>query len=305
MTSGMVFHIQRFSIQDGPGIRTSVFLKGCPLRCDWCHNPESQWPGPELVVRRERCIRCGSCVACCPEGEPRVPGGAPCPVCGACAEACPTESRAVAGRTMTVTEVLSEVSRDRLVYEESGGGVTISGGEPLAQPVFLRELLAGCRRLGIPAAIDTCGYAPREDLLEAAALADLVLYDLKGLDEARHLDRTGVSLRPILENLKALAAIHPRVHLRIPLIPGYNDDPSELEGMAQYAEELRGPSAGASRGIRAVSLLPYHRLGEDKRTRLGRVERTRDTMPPTPAQVAAAASIFRSHGFEVLIGGQP
>jgi pyruvate formate lyase activating enzyme len=183
--------------------------------------------------------------------------------------------------------------------------VTVSGGEPLAQPVFLRELLVGCRALGIHSAIDTCGYAPREDLLEVAALADLILYDLKGLDEVRHLERTGVSLRPILENLQALAAVHPHVQLRVPLIPGHNDDLPGLEKMARYAAGLPGPSAGASRGIRTVSLLPYHRLGGAKRPRLGRDERMRDTVPPTVAQVEAAAAIFRSHGFKVLIGGQP
>lgn len=328
MPDGLVLNIQRFSIHDGPGIRTTVFLKGCPARCWWCHNPESQSPGPELVVIGERCIRCGACLLVCPSGAARAgargapgaggsgpdgaggdspgdPGGAAggsgpavppvCTVCGACVDACPPGARSVAGTLMTVDQVLEELLRDRIFYEESGGGITLSGGEPLLQFPFAEALLRACRRQGLHTALDTCGSCPREHLLAAAAVSDLVLYDIKVLDEDRHREATGVDAAPILQNLKALGDVHDNIWIRIPVIPGLNDDPGSMEAIARFV--------GGLRGIRQVNLLPYHRLGVQKAGRLGRTARVPEAAPPTGERLEALAGCFRSRGCPSRIGG--
>lgn len=285
MTRGVVFNVQRFSAHDGPGLRTTVFLKGCPLRCAWCHNPEGLRPDPELLWDPDRCLECGSCADAENDAE--------------AAEACPSGAKRMAGRTVTVDELVEEVARDRVFYEESGGGVTFSGGEPLAQPAFLRAASRACRAQGLSTALDTCGYAARDDLLEAAALSDVVLFDLKGMDDARHRANTGVPATPIHRNLEALCAAHPRVWLRIPIIPGRTDDPGELRSAAAFAASLR---------VERVSLLPYHALGAGK-TRLleregaappGEAARMRDS---AAAKAAWAVDLFRSAGLDARLGG--
>src|SRR5512140_3115252 len=228
-TTGTVFNVQRGSFHDGPGIRTTVFLKGCPLRCPWCHNPEGISPAPEVLVSAARCLGCGGCTTACPRpGGPLSAGSAlgrdGCRACRACVEACPSGAREVAGRTMRVGEVVAEALRDRPVYEESGGGVTFSGGEPTAQPMFLFAALDACRLEGLHTAVDTCGFAPRETMLAAAARADLLLWDVKTLVADRHLELTGVPLAPILENLEAVSRTAVPIWLRLPVIPGVNDD---------------------------------------------------------------------------------
>lgn len=300
MESGLIFNVQRYSLQDGPGIRTTVFLKGCPLRCWWCHNPEGQSPEAEVIVLDGRCVRCGECHKACPEDRGRVEGqerlgaGARCIRCGACVAACPTGARQMVGRRMTADEVLAEVLRDGVFYEESGGGVTFSGGEPLMQPTFLMALLAACRARGIRTAVDTSGYAPREDLLATAALADLVLYDLKTVDDARHRRYTGVSNETILDNLQALGRSHGNIWVRVPLVPGFNDGADELEALARFTAAIPG--------VRQLNLLPYHRTGAHKWAGLGK--------PPPPVAgpvsaeaIEAAAERLRKSGFNVLIGG--
>jgi pyruvate formate lyase activating enzyme len=302
MQTGLVFNIQRYSIQDGPGIRTTVFLKGCPMACSWCHNPESQSPEPEISVVEGRCIRCGACWEACPQrgeggeaadGRRAVPSDGECTRCGACVEACPTGAREMVGRRMAVDEVLEAVLRDRIFYDDSGGGVTFSGGEPLAQPAFLVELLEACRRERLHTAVDTCGYAPREDLLAATAVADLFLYDLKLLDDERHRHYTGVSNALVLDNLEALGHSHANVRLRIPIVPGVNDDGENLRAAARLAASLPG--------VRQVDLLPYHDLGRHK---VPRGERE-DAPPPVTVGVdlAAAAEPFRALGLNVRTGG--
>lgn len=292
METGSVLRLQRFSLHDGPGIRTTVFLKGCPARCPWCHNPESQAPGPELMLFPERCLRCGACATACSNGLDR----SRCTACGACAEACPAGARQIVGRTATAAEVLEEASRDRVFFDESGGGVTFSGGEPLAQPAFLRELLLGARELGLSTAVDTCGFAPRETLLGLQPLVDLFLYDLKLLDEARHERLTGLPLSPILGNLEAVAAAGARVWLRVPVVPGLTDDEEALARAASLAARLR---------LARVELLPYHATGSGKLHRLGRESPLEGLVPPPAARLEALASVFRARGLETRLGGRP
>ena len=196
METGLVFNLQKYSVHDGPGIRTTVFLKGCPLRCAWCHNPESISPRREFLVISQRCTACGECRAACPFGDasrgagPLPPRLDQCTLCAACVEACPTGARRMLGREMTVAEVVTEASKDRIFYEDSGGGVTISGGEPLSQPRFLVALAQALRAAGLQVALDTTGFGCTEHLLAAAGFSDLVLYDLKAFDEARHRELT-------------------------------------------------------------------------------------------------------------------
>ncbi len=298
MIRGRIFNVQRFSVHDGPGIRTTVFLKGCPLRCAWCHNPESLRGEAELTVAESRCIHCGACIEACPTGRLGVLGeGGPshwapealraapeCTLCGTCVAACPTEARQLVGRLVGVDELVADLLEDRLFFDESGGGVTFSGGEPLAQPEFLAAALDACRRQGLRTAVDTSGFCRREDLLDMAGRTDLFLYDLKHMDEDRHRELTGVSNRRILDNLRALAhvrahaligsrardrdlplvkardAAHDAIWIRVPLIPGVNDDAANLEATARFVRSLPG--------VHRLHLLPYHVHGIDKRDRL-------------------------------------
>ncbi|MBN2507889.1 MAG: glycyl-radical enzyme activating protein [Verrucomicrobia bacterium] len=301
MERGLVFNIQKFSVHDGPGIRTTVFLKGCPLRCAWCHNPEGRSPEREILFNEDRCLGCGQCREACPHAA-QVPGRGPLPVrhdfcqlCGACVAACPTEARQMAGRERTVAEVMAEVVQDRVFYEDSGGGVTFSGGEPLMQPGFLKALLEASVAEGLHTAVDTCGYAGREDLLAVAPWTGLFLFDVKLMDSERHRRYTGVPNATILDNLRALDRVHDRVWVRVPLIPGLNDQPGDLEAIARFAASLRA--------VRQVNLLPYHKSGLQKSRRLGQSTPLEGLAPPSPEQVAAAVDVFRAFGHATFVGG--
>lgn len=302
MHNGRIFNIQRYSLHDGPGIRTVVFLKGCPLRCVWCHNPEGIDPEAEILRHAARCIACGRCREVCPaqgagpvkiEGEGR--GQPACVRCGACAEACPAEARRLAGRRMTVDEVLAEILRDRPFYEDSGGGATFSGGEPLRQPEFLLALLDACRRREIRTALDTSGCARPDDLFAAARLADVILYDVKTLDDDRHRRYTGVSNRPILENLHALGRRHENIWVRMPLVPGVNDAPEDVEAVVRLAASISG--------VRQVNLLPYHATGAAKFARLGKAFPGSRLAPPATEAVEQIAAGVQGLGVPVLLGG--
>lgn len=299
-TAGVVFDVRRFAIHDGPGIRTTVFLKGCPLRCWWCHNPEGLSAGPEVVWRGERCTRCGSCIETCPEealtwtGDAPVLDGHRCTLCGECADACYADAREVLGRTMTVAQVLAEVERDRPFYEQSGGGVTFSGGEPLAQPDFLTDLLAACRVRDLHTVLDTSGHASWEVVDRLRQDVHLFLYDLKVVDDARHREVTGVSNAVILDNLTRLAAGGHDIVLRLPLIPGLNDDEDNLRATATLASDL---------GLQRLEVLPYHRLGSDKYARLGRDRAMPETAPPTEDRVAAIVATLRGFGLTAAVTG--
>ncbi len=224
---GTIFNIQRYSIHDGPGIRTTVFFKGCPLRCLWCQNPESQTFQQELFFNRDRCTGCGRCLPACPEKAIEIVEGRSrtlrtlCNVCGACAEVCPEEARVLMGKVVSAKEVFAEVDKDAVFYERSGGGVTLSGGEPLAQPEFAIEILSLCKNAGIHTAIETCGHAPWETVERVLKVVDLVLYDLKHMDPVEHRKITGVSNALALENLKRVyRESHLALSIRIPVIPG-------------------------------------------------------------------------------------
>jgi pyruvate formate lyase activating enzyme len=297
--SGLVFLIERFAIHDGPGIRVAVFLKGCPLRCEWCHSPESQSPEPELLLKTDRCLVCGTCVPFCgheaivENGDGYVTDRGRCQACGDCVDACPSGARLISGRQFTVSQVLAEVEKDRVFFERSGGGVTFSGGEPLTQPVFLRACIDACQSRGIHTAVETSGFGSHV-AIEAAARADLILFDLKIMDEVRHRRHTGVSNRPILDNFEWLSAHHRNMRVRIPVIPGINNDQENLSAIGQYAR---------AHGVTHLDLLPYHTAGIAKYERLGRT----NALAGVPAQpidgLAPTKHHLESLGLTVRLGG--
>jgi pyruvate formate lyase activating enzyme len=301
MQRGLIFNVQRYSVHDGPGIRTTVFLKGCPLRCAWCHNPEGISPEPEILVMEGRCLHCGECRQACPVcTEREVAGAIPaqkgrCRLCGKCVEACPSEARRIAGREVTVAELLEEILRDRVFYEESGGGVTFSGGEPLAQPEFLQAILRACKERGLHTAVETCGMVSTRYLQAAAPFTDLFLYDLKIIDDSRHREFTGASNARILENLKSLAECHDQIWIRVPIIPNVNAASADLEATARFTVQFRS--------VRQVNLLPYHRNGAAKTQRAGRKTIPADTLPPTAETLSNARAVFERAGLKTLIGG--
>lgn len=300
MISGTVFNIQRFSTHDGPGIRTTVFLKGCPLSCWWCHNPESKQAQPAVLYDGDKCLKCGLCATACLEGAISSVEGTPvldsshCVICGRCSKRCPAEALELVGKEMTVAEVLAEIEKDRIFFDESGGGVTFSGGEPLLQAEFLLPLLQSCRQRGIHTAVDTSGHAPWQVLSKASEFTNVFLYDIKHMDSMRHEDFTGVPNDLILENLKRLSAIHQDIRLRVPIIPGLNDDLENLLLTSRLAVDL---------GIFQVHILPYHSIGRDKYARIGEVYRLPDLAEPPPLSMEQIASELRSLGLSVKIGG--
>jgi len=291
--SGTVFNLQRYSLHDGPGIRTTVFLKGCPARCWWCHNPESQLATPEIACSGSRCIACNACLLACRWG---LKPGEICTLCGACSDACPTGARAVVGREMTVGEVVANVMRDRMFFEDSGGGVTFSGGEPLGQPEFLKALLTSFRAHEIRTAVDTAGLCTPQVLLEVAPLVDLFLYDLKCIDGERHLQGTGVGNSGILENLELLSGVHDNIWIRVPVVPGFNDTPEEMRAIAR--------TAAGSGAVRQVWLLPYHASWAAKPARFGKeVHGAAGLAPPSSELMESFARLFRAQGLKTTIGG--
>lgn len=263
----IVFDIEKFAVRDGPGIRTVVFLKGCPLRCLWCHNPESQAFGPEILFDPEKCFFCGKCVAVCPEHCHSIADGrhsfrrTECARCGRCVENCPPEALKTVGRKMNTREVLGEVMKDLAFYRNSGGGVTLSGGEPLASFEFSSELLRAAKNAGLHTAVETSGFASWDRIRELLPLVDLWLWDVKTVPE-KHEKLTGVSAEPILENLRKLDRSGASIILRCPLVPGVNDTDAELRHIAELANEHSH--------IWQIDLEPYHPLGEEKSSNLGR-----------------------------------
>ncbi len=268
MTRGTILNIQRFCTDDGPGIRTTVFLKGCPLGCIWCHNPESQSARPEILYNAETCLACRRCESFCPQkchtfrGATHVFDRSLCVGCGACVPACPGKSLELRGQTVSVEEVLEEVERDRIFYEESGGGVTLSGGEPLFQPEFSSLLLEQCKKAGIHTAMETCGFAEEEVFLSVLGSCDFVLFDLKETDPDLHLRYTGVPLEPILRNLSRMNGRHIPFVLRAPVIPTLNSRESHLKRLCAIRDSMSS--------CLGIQLMPYHRTGVYKYALLNR-----------------------------------
>jgi pyruvate formate lyase activating enzyme len=281
---GLVFNIQRFSIHDGPGIRTTVFLKGCSLNCLWCHNPESINPMPQLQRFPQKCIGCGRCVKVCPPNAHNLVDGRMvyskerCIGCGACAEACYAEALVLAGKTMTVSEVLDEIAKDMSFYQNSNGGVTFSGGEPLLQIGFLEQLLSKCKQQGIHTAVDTAGNVSWECFERTLPYTDLYLYDVKTFGEEHHREATGSSNRMILENLSRLSLLGVAIWIRIPVVPGINDSDEEMAGIFGFLSSLKN--------IKRIEMLPFHRMGEGKYASLGLVFRAKNIEPPSEEHLA-------------------
>lgn len=297
---GCIFNIMKYSIHDGPGIRTTVFMKGCPLTCRWCHNPESQQVDRQAVRFPDRCIGCGKCAEVCTAGAIVIEDKRmrvdikKCIGCGSCAEVCYADAVGMAGKAMTSVEVMKEVEKDNIFYEESGGGVTFSGGEPFMQHEFLLEMLKSCKKKGIHTAVDTCGFVRKDILAELSGFIDLFLYDLKMMDDDKHKKYTGVSNELILDNLKELTQLGKRIFIRIPIIPGINDD-ANLEETGKYLSSING--------IEQINLLPYHNISIEKYKRLGEEYSLADIKTPSDDRMDEIAQRLKIFGFKIKIGG--
>jgi pyruvate formate lyase activating enzyme len=300
-TQGTIFDIKKFSVHDGPGIRTTVFFKGCPLSCWWCHNPESQSPQPEIQYFESRCILCGDCAAACENdairfvADKRLWEQSRCRLCGDCAAACSTEAVQLVGYTAELAEVMREIERDIPYYDQSGGGVTFSGGEPLQQWEFLAALLERCREHEIHTAVDTSGLAAWSHFERILPYTKLFLYDLKLMDAAKHRRYTGVSNELILENLHRLAKAGANLRVRIPLIPGINDDEANLAASLDFLVSLET--------VRQVDLLPYHNIASDKYRRMAHNYALAELETPSDSYMRQLAERFEARGFSVTIGG--
>lgn len=295
--TGLVFDIQRFSIHDGPGIRTTVFMKGCPLRCRWCSNPESIKPYPEIMTFDVRCNKCNKCLDVCSPGAIEIGetikiDRSKCNLCMECVKVCYPAAIKVAGQYMSVEEVVEEVEKDRLFYQNSGGGVTVSGGEPLFQWEFVAALFKECQERHLHTTLDTTGCAKWPAIEQVLKYTDLVLYDIKHMDPLRHRDKTGRSNALILNNAKKVAR-ETRTWLRFPVIPGYNDSESNIRQLSEF---------GLACGVEKVCLIPYHRWGEGKYKRLGRKYLFGGIEPPTSDHIDEVRRTIESHGLTVTIG---
>jgi len=291
MLSGTVFNIQRFSIHDGPGIRTTVFLKGCNLRCFWCHNPEAWETEPQVQFFPEKCIACGACVEVCENdaqllnGDQRLYLRDLCTSCMSCVQECFSGALEQSGKVYTVEDILAEIERDRTYYQFSDGGVTFSGGEPFLQQPFLKEVLQACKEAGFHTAVDTALNVPWALVEEVLPYTDLFLVDVKAFDDEIHRQATGVSNRRILDNLKLLSAVHPQIWIRIPVIPGVNDSASELESISMYLATLES--------IRWIELLPFHTLGSEKYPSLGMDYPAQGLVMPSKNDMEKTLEVFQ------------
>jgi pyruvate formate lyase activating enzyme len=296
---GLIFHAQRYSIQDGPGLRTTIFMKGCPLRCEWCHNPESIKPYPELMSRDRKCLKFGKCVRACPTGaitldqtEGRKIDREKCTLCFDCVSICPTEALEKVGVYVTVDEVMAEIEKDELFYRKSGGGVTISGGEPLLQGEFVHDLLQACKQRHLHTALDTSGYAHWSVLKSVLEYVDLVLYDVKHMDLQLHKQGTGVGNSLILTNLHRIPP-KVKVWLRLPLIARYNDSHENVRKVAELALEVKAEK---------ISALLYHEWATGKYSSLGREYSRWGAKPPSAEHVQQLKNMCEDLGVKFTVG---
>ena len=300
--SPLIFDIKRYAINDGPGIRITIFLKGCSLNCKWCHNPESIPSQQQKMYSKDKCIGSKECIKHCPnDALTLTPQGIItnydlCKMCGKCAEVCPTKAIEMAGELMTVEQVMVEIKREVLLMDNSEGGVTFSGGEPLLHHKYLVELLDACGKEGIHRCVDTSGFASTKVLLEVASKSEHFLYDLKMMDDKKHKEWTGVSNKKILENLKLLAETGMAMNIRIPLIKGVNDDDKNIHESAKFITALKGDSP-------IVNILPFHNIAENKYKKLG-LDYDKGIMDePDIKRQNEILEIFKSYKLSAIIGG--
>lgn len=300
MIEANVFNIQKFSVHDGPGIRTTVFFKGCPLSCIWCHNPESQDEKTQILFDRDKCKLCGTCVKVCPQKAIKIAGDMPitdynlCNQCRQCEIYCTFGARQIVGKKYTVEEVFNEVMKDKIFYEQSNGGVTVSGGEPLIQIEFVEELLKRLKDENIHTAVDTSGAVKFENLERVTKYTDLFLYDLKIMDDTKHKEFIGASNKIILENLRKLSEIHDNINLRMPIINGVNEDIEHIEETISFIKGLN---------IKRVNLLPYHDIAKHKYKKLDIIYEDERMKKPSDEKMQLFKNIFEKEGYEVKIGG--
>ena len=296
---GWIFNIQRYSINDGPGIRTTVFFKGCPLKCAWCSNPESQAMSPQLLFYENLCVKCQHCLQVCPAGANSIgpDGGIKvnrdlCKACGACVAGCSSEARVLSGKFMTPEEVFNIIKKDIPFYRNSGGGVTASGGEATYQPVFLNALFKRCRESGLHTTLDTCGLVRWEVLEEILPATSLVLMDIKHMDSRTHKRLTGVENELILENTRKIALSQKPIIIRMPLIPGYNDSRENIRSIADFMRQIE---------LRRIDILPYHKLGISKYKSLGKEYQLNQIELYKEEEINQIKGFLESSGLEVRI----
>lgn len=296
---GNIFDIQRFSIHDGPGIRTIVFLKGCPLSCLWCSNPESQKLKPALMYQPMNCIHCGKCVSACkikainPKNKEFIDRNT-CTSCGECVNVCPTGALTIKGKKMTVEQVIKELKKDAIFYRRSGGGITLSGGEPLVQSAFVKELLKACKAQGWHTAIETTAYANTEVIESVFPYIDLTLMDIKSTNSLLHKKYTGVSNEIIIDNAKLVSKITKMV-VRVPLIPGFNSSEEDILEICNIVKTLNN--------VNTIHLLPYHTYGENKYDLLGREYLMKEIKPLNNKEIERLQEIIGGQGIKCVIGG--
>ncbi len=299
---GTIINIQKYAIHDGPGIRTTVFLKGCPLRCWWCHNPESQNLKGEVMVFANKCVGCGKCAAKCSQKGLKIVDGkavlenkSDCVACGICTDTCIHDAREFVGKEMTVDEVFKEVKKDQVFYDESNGGVTFSGGEPLVQIDFLEAVLKKCKAVDIHTALDTSGYAKWENIERVIDYVDLFMFDIKQMDDQLHKKYTGVSNQQILDNLKEISARGKRIFIRMPIISGINDGMDNIEAVIDFLNK--------NVNIEQINLIPYHDMGKDKYGRLDLEYKLESMKKPSDERIEEIKNKFEENNIKVKIGG--
>lgn len=300
MNDALIFNIQKFSVHDGPGIRTTVFFKGCPLRCLWCHNPESQNINKEILYDSNKCVLCGKCEEICPTNAIDIKEGKlttdkdKCNYCGECAVYCIYGAREIVGKRYSIDNVVKEVIKDKVFYEQSNGGVTISGGEPLIQIDFVEELLIRLKDEKINTAVDTSGAVSFDILERVSKYTDLFLYDLKLMDDEKHKKYIGISNKGIIENLKKLSQIHSNINVRMPIIGNVNDDIAHIEKTMELLKDLN---------IKKINLLPYHSIAKHKYEKLGLVYEDEKMTVPSETKMNYFKEVFEKNGYIVKIGG--